>query len=154
LAADETREEHSMTQKNTEPEDLGQTPGSGEEQDADLAEDQRGNIRLYFERGGAVEREELKRHLAQVCAALCRARYYDTLAVFLRGLGSDDDQILENIKDDQVARGLPVGSAWNALKTAGIRPDSGAMVAALREVDNSYRRRCETVEQDVEDIPF
>lgn len=140
-----------MTQRHTKEQAFGETPELGPEQGAGQAEERRGNIRLTFETGGAMDWEELKQHLTKVCDALCRVRYYDTLAVLLRGFGSDDDQILKNIKDDQVARGMPIDSAWDALEAAGISFEPGAMVTALREVDSNYRRKCEA---DFDDIPF
>jgi hypothetical protein len=51
-----------------------------------------------FEAGGA-ERGETKRHFAKASASLCGTRHYDTFAVILRGLGFDDNRILEFIKE-------------------------------------------------------
>jgi hypothetical protein len=62
-------------------------------QNGEESRERRRNFFSLFEIGGA-EKEELSRHLGQVCDVLCRARHYDTLAVLLWGLGLDDNRIV------------------------------------------------------------
>lgn len=87
----------------------------------------------------------MKLHVGQVCAALCRVRHYDTLAVLLGGLGFDDARIVECFKDELVERGVSMDRAYHALKLTGINLDAEAMLAAIEEVDDRNRREYESI---------
>jgi hypothetical protein len=90
-------------------------------------------------RAGGAEKEDLKRHMAKLCAALCRTGYYDTLAVMFRGLGLSDKEILELIQGELIDSHRSVDSAWNALQVATLEVDDREVVATLKKVSDSYR---------------
>lgn len=119
-----------------------------EQEEGEQARERRRNFVGLLEEGGA-EKGDVKRHVAQVCAALSRARYYETLAVLLRVLGMDDVRIVECIKDVLVGHGEPMDGAYHALKSTGVDLDAEAMLAALEDVDDRRRR-----ESEFSDIPF
>lgn len=114
------------------------------EQEGEQDRERRRDFFGFLESGGA-KKDALKLHVSQICAALCRARYYDTLAVLLRGLGFDDAQIVECIKDELVSRGTSMDYAYHALRLTGIDLDAEAMLAAIEEVDDRRSREYESI---------
>jgi hypothetical protein len=103
-----------------------------------------------FESGG-VEKARARAHVDKMFSGLFTAGAYDTYAALLRGLGSSEEVVLRAVKTEIVRRGWSVGAFWDAVKKTGVTVAPETVVAALKEVDEHYRRR---IRDHYDDIPF
>ena len=109
-----------------------------------------GRRRSFFDicKAGGAEEAELKYHVTRMFSALVALGHFDTLAVLLRGIGVDDEQILDFLKSECLYGDWPIQCMVRMLQASGIKPDPQKMLVALAEVSANHGSQ-----KDLDDLP-